>query len=101
MCMQFHVTYDIVEHGDVEECGFVLPYDHVVLAPGVKDACGLTLRQALRLVGTCENSGFWFTEIDGRIDCHTSGDERRSLHCPDTITTSSYRRIGRLVGAMR
>jgi hypothetical protein len=108
---QYVVTYEIVTPesaacGDGAERGFVLPYDHVVLGDGVcgeeagklRDTCRVTLRQALRLVGLCEDSGSWFTEADSRLDVHTGGEERRSLHLPDNITGASYRRIGRLVG---
>lgn len=68
---QYVVTYEIVTHesaacGDAAERGFVLPYDHVVLSDDVygeeagklRDACRVTLRQALGLVGLCEDSGF-------------------------------------------
>jgi hypothetical protein len=106
----YHVTYDIVtpesaEQGDCAESGYIGRLGHVrtdildgIKPTQVRDDCRLTLRQALKLMGCCGNSGFWFTETDGRIDCHTGGEERRSLHVPDHITGASYHRIGRMLG---
>jgi len=65
---QFHVTYDVItpesaEQGDVAERGFIDSRGwHVELPDGVcgepagaiKDACGMTLREALNYV-----SGVW------------------------------------------
>ena len=108
----FHVSYDIVtyesaEHGDAESRGFVTPggwhfeltaeHHGDAMAPILEDQA-LSLREAIGLMGCCEDSGTWFTECDGRQNFQTGAVETRSLHCPDGITAASYERIARLLG---
>lgn len=105
---RFRVTYDIVtpesaEHGDIAEGGFMLPGGWRVPpligkpTPGVE----MSLREAVDLVsaGCMEDSGSWFTEIDGRPDYRTGEEERRAFHPPDNCTAASYARLARLLGA--
>lgn len=107
----FHVTYEIVthesaQHADAAERGFVLAdRTHVELEPhvcgpaagAVKDQCRLTLREACELVGLVEDSGNWFTEIDGTKHYGTGDETTQSLHPPDKITAASYGRLRRLL----
>ena len=99
----FHVTYEIVsqesaEHGEAESRGYVMPGEwHHENETG--DNCGLSLRDAVSLVGCLEDSGSWFTEIDSREDYATGDHERRSLHPPRTISAASYDRLKRLLRA--
>lgn len=112
---QFHVTYDVVtpesaEECDVAEAGFVDSHGRrVELEPEVcgdaagkiKDACGMTLRQALNYVSGCfdRGGGPSFYEADVRIDYHTGAEERRALHVSDSVTAASLARITRLLRA--
>lgn len=110
---QFHVTYEIItaesaEHADAEERGFVLPgWNRIELpanvcgpeAGAVKAQCGVTLRQACGLIGLVEDSGHWFTEIDGTKHFGTGDLTIQSLHPPRNITGASYGRIRRLLKA--
>ena len=106
MTGKFQVTYEIVtpesaERGGVEECGFLnsrcLPVEALIgrQTPGVD----LTLREAVGLVSAphLEDSGTWFTEIDGRHDYRTGAEERRSLPPPQSITEASYARLRRIL----
>jgi len=98
----FYVTYDIVthesaEHGDAAERGFVSPGGwHSDDRPEP-----MTLREALDLMGCCEDSGNWFTETDGRQNYSTGEVETRSLHCPRSISAASYDRVALMLGARR
>jgi hypothetical protein len=100
---RFRVTYEIItpesaEHGDCAESGYVEPLGWK-FQPGNESPEGLTLREATNLVSCVENSGRWFTEIDGRTDYRTANEERRSLHPPANITRASYARLARLLRA--
>lgn len=113
MPAQFHVTYEIVtpesaEHGDAAERGYAMPGDwHYELpadcygpaAAAFKAEHALDLRSAVGMMGCVEDSGRWFSETDGRVDYQDGSETRYSLHCPDSITASSYRRVARLLGA--
>ena len=116
MSTMFHVTYEILTTESIAQCdaaerGFVTKDDgHVELAPhvfgpaagAIKDNCGLTLREAVKLIGCVETSGTPdFYETDGRDNYRTGEHERRALHCPDSITAASYDRIARLIVAYR
>ncbi|WP_414464375.1 hypothetical protein [Hyphomicrobium sp. DY-1] len=101
---KFNVTFERItdesaEIGDVEGSGFV--------------AEGCSLRDAVHFVeqslrGDTEviepsdsdvGSARWFTWLGGRH--HADGDFTNvSLHMPDSVTASSRKRIGRLVGAV-
>lgn len=98
----FYVTYEIVtpesaEYGDAEEHGW--------LSPGgwrTDDRPPpISLREAVQLVGLCEDSGRWLTEVDGRENYQTGAVERRSLHPPHNISAASYTRIARIFGAAK
>ena len=102
----FTVTYDITtyesaEHGDIEEGGFVLPGNwHVDVEAAMADKDGeykMSLRDALQLIGCCEDGGRSFYETDGREDYRTGERETRALHPPSNITNASYARVRRLV----
>lgn len=104
----FRVTYEIVsyelaEHGDLEENGFVLPGGwQVPIETAMEDKEGdytMTLRAALDLVGCCEDVGSWFSETDGRTNYATGDNERRALHPPRNVTAASYARLRRLLKA--
>lgn len=111
----FHVTYEIVtpesaEHADAESRGFVLadcqkiellPEVFGPAAGAVKAACGLTLRQALDLIGPMEDSGHWFTEVGERMDYKSGAGETRAFHPPDNISGASYGRLRRLLQSQR
>lgn len=86
--MKFNVTYEVVtyesaEDGEAAESGFY--------------AEDISLREAIALVGYCEDCGTWFAEADGDTDYQTGAVTYRSLHPPRTITKSSYGRIKRLL----
>ena len=111
MRRRFHVTYDIVtpdsaKIGDLAECGFIaapLGLQHPAvftgeLAAQLKDACAMTLRDAVSYASPQEDSGCWFSEVDGRDDYRTGANETRSIHPPDNITAASYGRLRRLFG---
>lgn len=107
----FYVTFDTVtpesaEHGDSADRGFVTADDIEVstvdspVGPAfepIKAAYALTLREAVKLVGCMENSGWWFTEVDGRDDYRTGANTVRAFHFPDNVTRSSYNRLARLL----
>lgn len=104
---RFKVTYDIVteesaEYGDTDECGFVTADgDHVNVSDVIHERMPsedfkMNLRQALDHCYPQEDSGSWFTEVDGRDNYSTGEHETRSLHPPDNITPASYRRLCRL-----
>ena len=110
--MLFHVTYSIVtpesaEQGDESEHGFVLASGaHRDMegiwgeaAAAVKAQCGMSLRDAARLMGYVEDSGSWFTETDGRRDYQTGAETRFSFHPGHNVTPASYGRLARLLGA--
>lgn len=107
---QFHITYEIVtpesaEHGDAAELGYAMPggwqFELDSMTPEDIEACALDLRQAVGMMSSCEDSGRWFTETDSDPDYSTGAETRRSLHCPDSITGASYRRVARLLGIRR
>ena len=100
---KFRVTYEIVtpdsaEHGDVAERGFMLP-GHWRVSSGRN--AGLTLREATRLAAPQEDSGRWWSEVDGRQHYATGAVETRSIHPPRNITPSSYARVSRVLGFTR
>lgn len=104
---RFRVTYEIVtpesaEHGDAEENGFVMPgewRDSIDVAMKKPDsAYDITLREAMRLAHPQEDCGTWWSECDGRQDYRTGAYETRSIHPPENISPSSYRRVTRLLG---
>ena len=96
---RFRVTYEIVtpesaEVGDAESRGFVLPGGWRTEDPSE----GLmSLREALRLADPTEDSGGWFSEVDGRTDYRTGAVETRSIHPPRNVTAASYGRLARLI----
>lgn len=107
--MQFFITYETVtpesaERGDCADLGYVQSggrlhsIDTVDMARD-RDALAFGLRDALRVMGCVEDSGSWFTEIDGRDDYRTGANTRYSLHPPRNITAASYGRLSRLLKA--
>ena len=104
---RFRVTYEIVtpesaEYGDAAERGFVTPgerYDDIDTAmKQPHDAYDMSLREAIGLAYPQEDSGSWWSEVDGRHDYRTGAEERRSIHPPANITAASYARVARLLG---
>ena len=98
----FRVTYDIVtpesaESGDVAESGFILPgaWRQSATEPGPVE---MRLRDAVRLCSPQEDSGRWFSEVDGRTDYRTGAVELRHLNPPHNITPASYARLRRVLG---
>ena len=105
---QFYVTYEIVtpesaEHGDAAECGYAMPggwqFELSTMTPDDVKACALDLRSAVNMVGCTEDTGRWFSEIDGQKNYRTGADTRFDLHPPHNITGASYARIKRLLKA--
>lgn len=99
---KFRVTYEIVthesaEHGDAESRGYVQPGEWRTDDAGD----GLTLREAMRLAAPQEDSGRWWSEVDGRQNYTTGAVETRSIHPPRNITPSSYARVSRVLGFNR
>ncbi len=99
----FHVTYETITeesaaNGDVEDRGFIMSGGHHVDVANEADreACQMSLREALRYVTPQENSGSCFSEVDGDLNYRTGEREYRSLHPPRNITPASYRRLVRL-----
>lgn len=108
---RFNVTFDVVtpesaEHGDVSDLGFLDSRGNRSSVAGVcgqpagalKASCAMRLRDALALVSPGEDSGRWFSEVDGRQNYKTGEEERRALHPPEHITSASYGRLARLIG---
>lgn len=108
---RFNVTYDIVtpesaEHGDTADNGFLDSREFRESVAGIcgkpagemKTRCAMPLRHALQLCAPQEDSGRWFSEVDGRCGNRSGANETRSLHPPDNITAASYRRLSRLLG---
>lgn len=86
----FDVTYetwteDCMEAGDTDERGFW--------------AEGISLREAVRMVGHVQDCGTWFAETVGDTDYTTGAVTYRSLHPPHNITKASYGRLKRLLKA--
>lgn len=105
--VKFQVTYDIVTEesardGDTAESGFMLPGNwHIDIDTALADTAGeygMSLRKALNLVCPQENAGYWFTELNERIDYRTGDRETRAPHPPKGITVASYARLCRLFG---
>lgn len=99
--VDFRVTYDIVtpesvESGDTAESGFVLSdgsHVEVTHVQEVWQSVGMTLRQAIGLIGCVEKGGNGsYYETDGHND-RTGDHETRALHLPDNITAASQRRV--------
>lgn len=98
----FTVTYEVVtpesaEQGDAESRGFVLPGGWRVDVTDDSDDVGMSLREALRLASPQEDSGSWFSEVDGRVNYRTGAVETRSIHPPRNVTPSSYERLARII----
>ena len=103
------VTHELAEHGDVAERGFINAHgDHVELpadmcgepAGKLRDECLMSLRDALKYVSGCWDSGgdgLSYYEADGSIDYRTGSEERRALHLPDNATAATVARIARLL----
>ena len=105
---QFYITYEIVtpesaEHGDAAERGYAMPggwqFELSAMTPDDVKACALDLRSAVNMVGCTEDSGCWFSEVDGRQNYRTGAETRFDLHPPHNITGASYARIKRLLKA--
>lgn len=106
MKRMFRVTYEVIteesaEHGDAAERGFITAngMNYADDEDGFDDFdFNLSLREALNKVGSLEDSGHWFSEVDE--DWSRPG-ERRSLHPPSNITPSSYDRLVRVLKGER
>lgn len=114
---RFHVTYDIVtpesaEQGAVAEGGFMLanatrmpigPADYGEKAGQIAEKCGLTLHEAVDLLGLLEDTGdsYSYYEADPRQDYRTGNEETRSLHLPYTVTAASAARVAKVLKARR
>jgi hypothetical protein len=103
---KFHVTFEVVtpesaEHGDAESRGYVYAggWEDDLSLVDDPNLYAMDLRNALRLMGGCEDCGTWFTEHDGRVNYRTGAETRYSLHPPQNITGASYRRVARLLRA--
>ena len=108
--MRFTVTYETVtpesaEYGEYADTGHVMPgqwkyssrddsLDHA------NQDYTMSLREALNLASPDQDCGSWFTETsEGRCDYRTGEIEQRAIHPPHNITTASYDRLKRLLGA--
>lgn len=108
MSARFRVTYEVVtpesaEHGDAAERGWVQPGGwHYEDAPeGSGNDAPMSLREALQLASPQEDSGQWWSEVDGRDDYRTGANEVRAIHPPRNITAASYARVSRLMGVSK
>lgn len=102
--VRFTVTYDVVTHesaecGDVAASGFVSPgyWKH-------DDPAYLTLKECLSACGlfggrttAFQDCGRWFEMINAETDYRTGEETRYSIHPPESITPSSYRRLARVL----
>jgi hypothetical protein len=107
----FRVTFETVtpesaEQGDTASNGFV-DAQGWQFAQGdfatfkewqAFDAPLMTLKEALNLCGSLENSGSWFSEADGSTDYRTGEETRKSIHPPRNISRASYARLCRALG---
>jgi hypothetical protein len=92
--MLFRVTYEKygAEDNEPREAGYIGPFYKRSEEPQQ-----MTLGAAVKLVGTLEDSGSWFTEVDPRQNFATGEWERRCLHPPRSITGASYGRLKRVL----
>jgi len=99
----FSVTYEVftpesAADGESAESGFIV--DNVSLRHAVSALNGAAVEPSVYPF----DPGYpyvWFTTIDGDIDCRTGETEYRALHMPRDLTTSTRRRIARLLGVVR
>lgn len=98
----FRVTYETITEesaadGESADNGWCAPggWRFPVDDPGPHE---MSLREAIDMVSCVEDSGRWFSEVDGSINYRTGETEFKSLHPPSNITGSSYRRVARLLG---
>jgi hypothetical protein len=107
----FRVTFDTVtpesaEHGDTARNGFLDASGNEFAQQDFDDfdqwqafaAPQMTLKEAVNLCGSLENSGTWLTECDGSTDYSTGEEVRRSIHPPRNISPASYARLCRALG---
>lgn len=98
---RFRVTYEVITpasaaRGDVAEAGYIGRGNwHTNYGNPETE---LSLRDAFQLACPQEDSGRWFSEIDGRHDFVTGARERRFVHPPENITIASYKRLRRVFG---
>lgn len=112
---QFRVTFDTVtfesaENGLAERSGFVDPAGYEYTRDNFatwKDWQEFTppemsLREALNIHGgPFEDSGRWFSTVDGCHNYRTGEETRYSIHPPANITPASYERLAKLLKAYR
>jgi len=107
----FRVTFDTVapepaEHGDTARNGFLdasgnefAQQDFANFAQWQAfEAPQMTLKEAVNLCGSLENSGTWLTECDGSTDYSAGEEVRCSIHPPRNISPASYARLCRALG---
>lgn len=103
------ITYEIItpesaEQGDVAEHGFVEPDYHIHVPIGEvssgawREPLEWKLAQAEIFLGRrgMEDSGRWFTQLDGSTNYKTGAEIRYSLHPTDSVTVASYGRLKRI-----
>lgn len=109
MAGRFHITFETVtpdsaENGDAEARGYLHPNGgrDSLDAMGPLEAYAFTLAGAVRFhLGHVEDCGRWFSESGAdRCDYKTGAVTQYSLHPPENVTPSSYRRIARALGAV-
>ena len=107
----FRVTFDVVspesaESGDTERNGFLTAQGWEFAQQDFSTwaewqaftAPQMTLKEAVNLCGSLENSGSWLTEADGSQDYRTGEETRKSIHPPRNISPASYARLCRALG---
>jgi hypothetical protein len=107
---RFRVTFDVVtpesaEQGDTERNGFLDAQGNEFAQQDFPEWQAwqafeppqMSLREAVNLCGSLENSGTWFTECDGSQNYHNGEETRRSIHPPRDISPASYARLVKLL----
>ena len=102
---RFAITYEIVTpesaaDGDVAERGFCSPggWKHEDRAMHtLRDAIHAAERSYSKHGSGFEDSGFWWTTVDGDQNYRTGEETTYAIHPPKHITPSSYARITRLL----
>jgi len=105
---KFRVTYQVVteesaQDGNFAEHGYALPGGYkfsikdVSARPNPISDYEMSLREAIGISVFPEDSGNWFSSVDGEMDYRTGDVTTYALHPPRNITKASYARLKRLL----
>lgn len=111
MKTKFTVTFDVVTHesaanGDTARNGYLDAAGNEFAQQDFASFKAwrdfhppqMTLKEAVNLCGSIEDSGCCLSEADGSTDYSTGEVMRRSIHPPRNISPASYSRLCRALG---